>query len=52
MLALSVEIYRMFDNTVRPARVVIVNEHGEKVIDTMIKVEDTMMVMVKPGKKA
>ena len=27
------------------------NVRGEKVLDTMIKVEDPMMIMVKPGKK-
>ena len=27
------------------------NMRGEKVLDTMIKVEDPMMIMVKPGKK-
>ena len=32
-------------------RVVIVNESGEKVMDTMVKVEDPMMIMIKPGKK-
>lgn len=52
IMSISVEAYRMFDNSVRPARVVVVNEKGERVLDTMIKVEDTMMVMVKPGKKA
>jgi hypothetical protein len=31
--------------------VVIVNERGEKVMDTMVKVEDPMMIMIKPGKK-
>jgi hypothetical protein len=31
--------------------VVIVNDRGEKVMDTMIKVEDPMLIMVKPGKK-
>jgi hypothetical protein len=51
LLGVSVEIYRMFDNSVRPARVVLVNDRGEIVLDTMIRVEDSMMVMVKPGKK-
>ena len=41
----------MFDNSVRPARVVLVNDRGEIVLDSMIRVEDSMMVMVKPGKK-
>lgn len=27
------------------------NARGEKVLDTMIKVEDPMLIMVKPGKK-
>lgn len=30
---------------------IIVNEQGEIVLDTLIKVDDTMMLMVKPGKK-
>jgi len=42
----------MFDNSVRPARVVLVNTLGEIVFDSMIRIDDTMMVMVKPGKKA
>ena len=60
-MAISVEVHRKFDNSVVPSRysrsiiivfrVVIVNSRGERVLDTLIRIDDPMMIMVKPGKR-
>jgi hypothetical protein len=33
-------------------RVVIVNSQGQRLLDTLVKIEEEMMVIVKPGKKS
>lgn len=51
-VAISVEIHRTFDHASKPSRVVIVNSQGQRLLDTLVKIEDEMMVIVKPGKKS